>query len=152
RSIYTRIMRNSRDPLLDVFDAPLWFSSAASRDTTTTPVQSLLLINSPLLLARSRAFAERLVRDEPDEAKRIALADRLALGRAPLPEELSSALAFLQDQAKRIDPKKARSAAATFAAGKIPYRDGQAALLAPDAGPGLSVGPTERFPTGDFTI
>src|SRR5205085_1566693 len=37
RSIYTRIMRNSRDPLLDVFDAPLWFSSASSRDTTTTP-------------------------------------------------------------------------------------------------------------------
>ncbi len=52
--IYTRIMRNTRDPLLDVFDAPYWFNSASSRDTTTTPVQSLLLINSQLMLQRPR--------------------------------------------------------------------------------------------------
>src|SRR5207302_2951499 len=72
RSIYTRIMRNSRDPLLDVFDAPLWFSSASSRDTTTTPVQALLLANSPFMLARSRALADRLSREATDDSDRVA--------------------------------------------------------------------------------
>ncbi|HEX3870036.1 MAG TPA: DUF1549 and DUF1553 domain-containing protein, partial [Pirellulales bacterium] len=60
RAIYTKIMRNTRDPLLDVFDAPYWFNSASSRDTTTTPVQSLLLINSQLMLQRAAALAKRL--------------------------------------------------------------------------------------------
>jgi hypothetical protein len=32
RSIYTRVMRNDRDPLLDVFDLPLFFASTSSRD------------------------------------------------------------------------------------------------------------------------
>jgi hypothetical protein len=39
RSIYLRVMRNSRDPLLDVFDLPQFFASTATRDTTTSPVQ-----------------------------------------------------------------------------------------------------------------
>ena len=72
RTIFTRFMRNTRDPLADVFDAPLWFTSAASRDTTTTPVQSLLLANSATLRARGRAFAERL---EKNRARRHHGAD-----------------------------------------------------------------------------
>ena len=56
-------MRNTRDPLFDVFDAPFWFTSASSRNTTTTPVQSLFLINSQLMLQRGKAFVPRLVRE-----------------------------------------------------------------------------------------
>ena len=37
RTIYTRFIRNVRDPLLDVFDLPQFFSSESSRNTTTTP-------------------------------------------------------------------------------------------------------------------
>src|SRR5205823_3746659 len=82
RTIYCKVMRNTRDALLDVFDAPFWISSAASRDTTTTPVQSLLLINSAAMLAHGKAFAARLEREEPNEPRRIALAYHLAFGRA----------------------------------------------------------------------
>ena len=56
RSIYTRVMRNARDPLLDAFDLPLFFSSTASRDTTTSPIQSLLLINSQVMLRHADAL------------------------------------------------------------------------------------------------
>src|SRR5690606_10008128 len=56
RSIYTRVLRNTRDPLLDVFDAPDAFSSTARRNVTTTPTQSLLLINSDVTLARAQAL------------------------------------------------------------------------------------------------
>ena len=83
RSIYTRIMRNSRDPLLDAFDAPLWFASASHRDSTTTPIQSLLLFNSQTMLQRSRAFAARLAKEEPSSIdSRIDRAFRLCYGRA----------------------------------------------------------------------
>jgi len=153
RSVYTRIMRNTRDPLLDVFDAPYWFSSASSRDTTTTPVQSLLLFNSQTLLLRSRALADRLAKDEPeDESKRLLRAYQLVFGRAPSAVELSVARTFLAEQAKRIDPKRSGSAAAEFVAGKIPYRDGQAAEVKLGTHPGFQVPLTEKFPKEDFTI
>ncbi|MFO0824394.1 MAG: DUF1549 domain-containing protein [Gemmataceae bacterium] len=152
RSVYSRIMRNTRDPLLDVFDAPYWFSSASSRDTTTTPVQSLLLFNSQTLLQRSRALSERLSREEPDESKRIQRLYQLAFGRSPSSEELSTARNFLVEQAKRIDPRKSGSAAAEFVGGKIPYRDGQAAEVKLGSHPGFEVPHADHFPKADFTI
>ncbi|CAN5162716.1 hypothetical protein BH11PLA2_BH11PLA2_33300 [soil metagenome] len=152
RSIYCKVMRNARDPLLDVFDAPYWFSSASSRDTTTTPVQSLLLFNSPKLLERAKTFANRLEREEPDAMKRVALAYRLAYGRAPTEKETAVAMTFIAEQPAKIDPKKAGSSQAGFITGKIPYRDGQAAdvsLARPDSG---FLIPAEKLPKADFTI
>ncbi|MCS6849902.1 MAG: DUF1553 domain-containing protein [Gemmataceae bacterium] len=157
RTIYTRVMRNTRDPLLDVFDLPLFFSSTSSRDTTTTPVQSLLLVNSQGMLLRARAMAQRIEKEVgPLGAGATAHVDRayrLAFGRPPSPQEIAEAVRFLNDQARRIDPKEAGSAEAAFLYDKIPYRDGQAAVLTPD-------GPQSRFEvphrddmvTGDFTI
>lgn len=152
RSIYTRIMRNNRDSLLDVFDAPLWFQSASSRDTTTTPVQSLMLINSPTMMARSRAFANRISKTETDPAKRIQLAYQLAYSRNPSPEEIQTALSFLKSQEGKIDPNKAVSAESKFASGKIPHRDGQAAEVSPSASMVYQVSHHESLPNADFTI
>ena len=149
RTIYTKIMRNTRDPLLDVFDAPYWFNSAASRDTTTTPVQSLFLFNGTGMLARGRAFAARLEADEKDEAKRVGRAYRLAFGRDATTEEVAGVLKFLDEQAKTVDPKKAVAPAATFSAGKLPYRDGQAALMNMTGGFETA---GDKLPTGDFTV
>ncbi|HEY1170828.1 MAG TPA: DUF1553 domain-containing protein [Verrucomicrobiae bacterium] len=154
RSIYTRIMRNTRDPLIDVFDAPLWFNSVSARDTTTTPVQSLLLINSQLMLQRAKAFAERLEKEgSADEARLVDYAFQLAYGRSPSPKETTAAVQFIKEQEERIDPVRAGSAKAAFLYDKLPYRDGQAALMSPE-------GPQSRFevpatgimPTNEFTI
>jgi cytochrome c553 len=154
RTIYTRVMRNNRDPLLDVFDLPQFFSSASSRDTTTTPVQSLLLFNSQLLLLRAKALAGRLEREvSGDEASLIDRAFRLTYGRAPRAEETAAARKFLDEQARRIVPEEAGSDAAAFLYDKIPYRDGQAAVLKPE-GPQsrLEVPHQDMLPAGDFTI
>ena len=53
RSIDTKVIRNSRDPLLDAFDAPDGYTSAGRRNVTTTPTQALLLINGDWTLARA---------------------------------------------------------------------------------------------------
>jgi hypothetical protein len=104
RTIYTRFLRNSRDPLLDVFDLPPFFNSEPARDTTTTPLQSLLLINSPTMLVRARAFAARVERELPPSATlddQVAAAYRLAYGRPPGADDLATARAFVRAQAER---------------------------------------------------
>ena len=141
RAIYTKMLRNTRDPLLDVFDAPLWFQSAASRDTTTTPVQSLMLINSQFMLQRAKAFANRVSKDcgpNASEEKLVSHAYELAFGRAPTAAQRDFAVKFLAAQPARISPALASSAQAAFLHDKLPYRDGQAAVIAPD-------GPQRRF-------
>ncbi len=132
RTIRSKVLRNTRDPLLDVFDAPQQFTSTAARDATTTPLQSLMLLNSSFMLQRSRAMAARLdtaAPGRPDEA--VVLAHRLALGRRPSPGELEESLVFLRDQQRRVDPELALSAAAGFQSDRMPFRDGRAAVFAP---------------------
>jgi len=153
RSIYIKVMRNTRDPLLDVFDMPQHFSSTSQRDTTTTPVQSLLLINSQYMLQRARAMAARLQKSGTTDAKRIQRAYRLAFGRAPTADETSTATQFIREQQQRVDLERASSAVAGFVSDKIPYRDGRAALMSPkSAQERFVVDDSEHLPSEDFTI
>jgi hypothetical protein len=100
RSIYTRAIRNTHDPVLDAFDAPDGSASVPRRNLTTSPTQSLLLINGAWTLTRARAFADRLARERPDDpAGRVERAYRLAFGRSPTGAERADALAFLDAQA-----------------------------------------------------
>jgi mono/diheme cytochrome c family protein len=154
RSIYTKVLRNNRDPLLDVFDAPQHFSSTSQRDTTTTPVQSLLLINSQYMLQRAQAMAGRLQKDgAKNDGEMVAAAYKLAFSRPPSADELASAKRFLSEQQQRVNLEKASSAAAGFIADKIPYRDGKAAVMAPrSTQERLMVVNNDSFPTEDFTV
>lgn len=154
RSIYTKVLRNTRDPLLDVFDAPQNFSSTSSRDTTTTPVQSLLLINSQFMLLRAKAMAARLDKESNgDENRAIERAYRLVYGRTPTADERKSAAEFLFGQRQQVNPELASSASAGFLTEKIPYRDGKAAVMMPKSPQEmLSVPLKSAAPTGDFTI
>jgi hypothetical protein len=154
RSIYCKFMRNTRDPLIDVFDAPFWFQSASSRDTTTTPVQSLLLINSQFMLQRAKALAERLEKEgSMDQAATVQRAYQLTFGRSPSAAETEAAMDFLREQAKRIDPERAGSAKAAFLYDKIPYRDGQAAIMSIEGSQSrFEVPDNEALPKGDFAI
>lgn len=132
RTVFTRFMRNTRDPLADVFDAPLWFASAASRDTTTTPVQSLLLANSANIRALGEAFAQRMETIAPnDSSAQIKAACELAFGRPATDAELTRASTFLEQQSAQSDTQRLASGQTNFIPGKVPYRDGQAALVEP---------------------
>ena len=155
RTIFTRFMRNSRDPLADVFDAPMWFTSAASRDVTTTPVQSLLLANSASLRTRSKALAYRLEHAAPGElAAQIRAAYRLLYSRDPSVEEVGIAERFITEQARLGDPKRLTSGQAMFSPSKVPYRDGQAAYIEPDSAQSmLTINDSASLPLpGAFSI
>lgn len=97
RSIYTKVMRNSRDPLLAAFDLPDRMTSAPSRNVTTSPSQSLMLINGDWTLARATEFAKRL-----QSSGTASLESQLrelfltTLGRAPTERELALLLQYLE--------------------------------------------------------
>jgi hypothetical protein len=97
RSIYTRATRNTRDRLLDAFDAPESFCSVASRNCTTTPSQSLLLLNGEWPLKRAEAFAARVRRETiaADPSAQVIVAYRVAYGRTPSSDERSRAASFV---------------------------------------------------------
>ena len=153
RSIYSRVMRNTRDPLLDVFDAPEGFQSAANRNVTTTPTQALLMINSSYMLEQAEDFAARVSRENPsyDQVSRIEAAFRLAFGRVPTDDERRASVRFLADQAKRIHHEE--EAPPEVKLEKIPFRDGSAVVLEPQ-GPmkRADVPESAKLPSGDFTV
>jgi len=153
RTIYTRSMRNSRDPLLDVFDLPAFFNSESSRNTTTTPVQSLMLLNSPQLLRHAEALAARVTDGTDNAVGAIGKLWRLAYGRQPEKAEAEAALEFLQSQHKVINEVKSESKAHEFVIGKMAYRDGAAISVSPDSTqPRLAVANRPELELGDFSV
>ncbi len=89
-------MRNARDPLLDAFDLPLFFASESTRNTTTTPVQSLLLINSPQLVQYANSLAKEIDGQTKEAAwskRSLHCGDRF-YGREPLSDELTTRWSF----------------------------------------------------------
>jgi hypothetical protein len=154
RSIYSKWLRNAPDPLLNVFDLAEPFQSVAQRNVTTTPPQALLLLNSQMMLRHARAFAKRLEEEHPSsDEDMVNAAYRLAFSREPKTAERAAALQFLNTQKERLGGKQVVASTKGFAAEKMPYRDGVAAVIAPDmGGEALSVPDSPSFPGGDFTI
>jgi hypothetical protein len=95
RSLYLMQQRNRRHPFLALFDAADPNLSVAQRLPTTTPTQTLYLMNSPFVQQQAEAFARRLLAESADDAKRIRLAFAMAHARVPSDAEVSDALAFL---------------------------------------------------------
>ncbi len=97
RAVYLKVFRNKQDATLDVFDVPDGIFTTPVRNVTTTPTQSLFMINGPWMLLRAKAFARALNsarRRTLDE--RVATAYRLAYGRPPTADESQAAREFLQ--------------------------------------------------------
>ena len=95
RSVYLMVQRNRRHPFLAMFDAADPNLSIPQRQPTTTPTQSLYLMNSPFVREQSEAFARRLLASASDDTARVLLAFEMAHGRVPSAPEVHDALAFL---------------------------------------------------------
>ncbi|MBA4065591.1 MAG: hypothetical protein C0501_18130 [Isosphaera sp.] len=101
RSVFTKVIRNTPDPLLASFDAADGILGCAKRNVTVTPTQSLLLLNGGFGLARAKAFATRVMpADGKDAPEGVRKAFGLAFGRPPTAVEAEEALAFLKGQVK----------------------------------------------------
>lgn len=155
RSIYCRVVRNARDPLLEVFDVADGFSSTDRRNVTTTPTQSLLMINGDWPLARAKSFATRLTREklEPQDDL-VEHAYRIVFGRRPTDVERQSAAAFIADSKSALLAKDGRDQQKTAAiVAEMPGTGSPAVVLdASSAQASLVVSNNPSLPSENFTI
>lgn len=132
RSVYLQARRTLPESFLAAFDAPLMDVNCDRRSPSTSAPQSLMLMNSPFLVAESKAMADRLIAETPEDfgtdhveaingeiegealsassgallPQVIAYAWALAYQREIEPDELEIALEFLRDQRKRTDAEQ----------------------------------------------
>ena len=98
RTIYRFSPRGARRNLLDTFDCPDSSALAPDRATTTTPLQSLALMNNRFVLSQSTIFADRLSTEVGEDIKsQLSLAHKLTLSRAVSPEEMALAVDFVKN-------------------------------------------------------
>ncbi|MEQ1826925.1 MAG: PSD1 and planctomycete cytochrome C domain-containing protein [Pirellula sp.] len=95
RSLYVKSFRNQNDTFLHGFDVANGLQSVAVRDTTTTPTQSLLLLNGKFSLARADRLAERLLAETALPIQAVRNAFRWVWGKEPTPIELERAIQFV---------------------------------------------------------
>ena len=110
RAIYVKQFRNTNETFLHAFDAGSGLKSIAVRNTTTTPTQSLLLINGKYALARADHLANRLLAASfKDTASLITFVVRLTWGRDPHPAEATRCAHFLGATMEDSPEKLSRS-------------------------------------------
>jgi len=96
RTIYRTWIRSARSPLLDVFDCPDPSTTAPRRPVTTTPVQSLALLNNSFVLRMSENFSNLVTKSYvADPSQQIAEIYRRAYGREPTAAESARAKDFV---------------------------------------------------------
>jgi mono/diheme cytochrome c family protein len=89
RMIYAHKTRMQVDDTFGAFDCPDGGQVAPKRNASTTPLQSLNLLNSTFQVQQAKLFAERIEKASP--ADRVKQAFRLAFQRPPSATELSGA-------------------------------------------------------------
>jgi len=95
RSVYLPRVRGVLPELLDLFDAPDASLVAGSREQSSSPLQSLYLMNNPFVQRQAEGLSKRVV--ERPQGERIAYAYLLAVGRQPRDEEKERATVFMDD-------------------------------------------------------
>lgn len=116
RSLYTLWKRTVPPPMMTTFDASERNLCVVQRQSTSTPLQALVLMNDPQFFEAARVLGERMIRESGGgDAERIDLGFRLLTGRGATTEELESLLELLAEQrsAFRGRPGDARAVLAT---------------------------------------
>jgi hypothetical protein len=101
RSLYVQQRRNTRPMFQAMFDGPQGTESCACRHVTTVPLQPLYLLNNEYVLARAKAFAQRVqAKAGSDPRRQVEVCFELTLGRPPDEKEQELARGYLKAHAE----------------------------------------------------
>ena len=112
RSLYTFWKRTSPPPSMITFDASRRNQCIVRRQSTSTPLQALVLLNDPQFVEASRILAERVLLEAgPSIEEQVTLTFRLLTSRHPSKDELNILLATYSDQFEAFikEPESAQS-------------------------------------------
>jgi len=97
RMVYQFKPRSQQDPTFGSFDCPDAALVAPRRNTSTTALQALDLLNSRFVVQQSEAFARRIAAEAgPDPERQVERAFALALARTPTTAERSAGAALIR--------------------------------------------------------
>ena len=120
RGLYVYWRRSTVYPSFITLDAPTREFCTAQRAKTSTPLQSLVLMNDPVFVEAARAFAQRILKEGgADNAARLQFAWRLALARPPSEKEITILAKTLETQLATYSQDTA-AAAALVKVGDLP--------------------------------
>lgn len=113
RGLYTYWKRSLHYTSFATFDAPNREVCTSQRARTTTPLQSLVLMNDPAYVEAARGLGQRVLtkcKDRPLQDQ-LTYAFRLTLARKPKPEELQILERLYKDQKENFarNPESAKS-------------------------------------------
>ncbi|MCH5377700.1 MAG: DUF1553 domain-containing protein, partial [Planctomycetes bacterium] len=102
RSLYTYWKRTSPPPAMMTLDAAKRDVCVVKRQTTSTPLQALVLLNDPQYVEAARALAQRVMLAETGTDARLTRMFRLLTSRRPEEAELRILRALFQEQRGRL--------------------------------------------------
>jgi mono/diheme cytochrome c family protein len=112
RGLYVYWRRSTVYPSFITLDAPTREFCSAQRARTSTPLQSLVLMNDPVFVEAARAFAQRILKEGgADDAARLRYAWRTALSRSATEKEIAILGSTLETQLATYTQDKAAAAA-----------------------------------------
>jgi len=91
RMVYQFKPRTQQDGTFGAFDCPDATAAVPRRQTSTTALQALNLLNDEFMFAQADRFAARLKQAAADGAGQVAAAFRFAFQREPSPAEAAAA-------------------------------------------------------------
>jgi len=106
RTVYQMQQRLRKHPFLALFDGADPNSSTATREPSTTPLQSLFMMNDKFAHEQAAKFAARVQQGEPDEARQVERAFLALYARPPQPDELKMATDYLAQFREKLAAKK----------------------------------------------
>ncbi len=115
RGLYTFWKRTAPPPSLTTFDAADRSNCAARRQSTSTPLQALALLNDPTIVEAARFLGQRMLKEGgKSRADQVAWAFRLVATRPASAKELAVLTRLFDEQAAAFaaDPKVAEKALA----------------------------------------
>ena len=114
RSLYAQVRRSMPLGVLEPFDLPLMAPNCEQRVASTSPPQSLLMMNNPFVLKSSDALAARIQNDAGDDpADQFQLAWRLVFGKRPTDADVAAGLEFLTADVAETTTDSAAAASAS---------------------------------------
>ena len=112
RSVYSYWKRTIPPPFMLTFDAAERTVCVVKRQTTSTPLQSLVLLNDPQLIEASRKLAERMIEQGGENTRsRLEYGFLLATTREPDRSELRTLTALFEEERFRFSENESEAEA-----------------------------------------